>query len=108
MLATDERTDLAELLAMLDGEPKCNVGATLTAGGVVTGCPNPARWITKLHCGHPFVACNSHREYMENPGGGIVCDCGEATVWVPPGYSGITQLGLVLAPTGQRPIWLPL
>lgn len=82
--------EVAELTAMLDGEPRCDItgslftvrilGLPISQFRVHQECFNPAKWITKLNCGHPGVNCDMHAPMSS--GLGAICGCGAHT---PPG-----------------------
>lgn len=76
----DEEAEVAALLAMLEGEPACDL-ATVTMW-TQQNCFRPAQWIGRLVCEHPFVCCDyHHRDIMSEPQGAVQCPCGEITAW---------------------------
>jgi hypothetical protein len=76
----DVEREVAELIAMLDGEPEC-ILADVTEF-TWRPCRRPAKWIGRLHCGHPITVCNGHyRNFMSEVRGLIECPCGQKTCW---------------------------
>lgn len=109
-VADDTRVEVERLLAMLEGEPSCEL--TQVTELTEWKCFRPARWIGQLHCGHPCVMCDYHyRMLAERENGTIICPCGSATVWSEAmlvGESGISEAFGRVTVTGPRPKMWPL